>query len=86
MTSQCFDIIVNADGTVSHIYSDELAGLFRGENTTTRRASHVEPDGDGWTADMSPSDSCDRLGPFRLRQEALDAETEWIQRHMRGES
>ena len=83
---QAYDIVITPDGHIVHVYSDELASLFRGENVATHRASHVEPDGDGWTADMAPSGSNVKLGPFQLRQEALDAETEWLERHMRGET
>ena len=52
-------IYIEADGRISHVYSDALAELLTGEgDARTRRASHVEPaDGpyrSGWVADMRP--------------------------------
>lgn len=48
-------IVVEEDGVVKFIYSDDVAELFEGEESATRRASHVEPvEGGGWFADMSP--------------------------------
>ncbi len=42
------------------------------------RASHVEPDRNGfWWADMGPVDG-PVLGPFKNRTEALQAEREWL--------
>jgi len=42
------------------------------------RASHLEPDRDGfWWADMGPSGG-PVLGPFRSRSEALGAERGWL--------
>jgi hypothetical protein len=44
----------------------------------TSRASHVEPDRDGyWWADMGPSGR-PMLGPYGSRPEALGAEREWL--------
>jgi hypothetical protein len=67
---------------MSFIYDDRLAGLCEEGDSVTQRASHVEPaDGGGWTADMSPVNG-PVLGPFRLREEALDAEVEWLRKEM----
>lgn len=42
------------------------------------RASHVEPDAEGyWWTDMGPSGG-PLLGPFRSRTEVLGAEREWL--------
>jgi len=42
------------------------------------RASHVEPDRDGfWWADMGPVEG-PALGPFNNRTEALGAERGWL--------
>lgn len=50
------DIVIDPDGTVRFIYSDEAAEVFAGEPQETTRASHVEPwRYGGWYADMSPS-------------------------------
>jgi len=49
-------ISVNDDGSLVFIYSDELAFLSTLGETTTTRASHVEPGPDNkWYADMSPT-------------------------------
>lgn len=89
------DLIVGTDGVIQAIYSDDLAELFAGDALTTRRASHVEPNGDGWTADMRPvggpvlyasgpcdGDACEFCRPFTTRQAALDAEVAWIRAQM----
>ncbi len=75
-------IVIAKDGTVRHIYSDELAELLGGNGEArTVRASHVEPDGSGgWTADMSPMDG-PLLGPFKTRREALEEEVKWLEAH-----
>jgi len=66
------------DGSILAIYSDDRIEALRliGETTVTR-ASHVEPLGDGWSADMSPVNG-PVLGPFPSRQAALNAEVEWL--------
>ena len=46
-------------------------------NVSIRRASHVEPEGDGWSADMSPVGG-PVLSGFSKRQEAIDAEIKWM--------
>lgn len=73
--------VFDASG-VRCIYDDALAPLLAslGE-TTTRRASHVEPDPrGGWQADMSPVGGPILRG-FPLRSEALAAEREWLLAH-----
>lgn len=50
------ELVFGGDGLVRTIYSDALAPLCQDlGQTTTRRASHVEPYGTGWLADMKPS-------------------------------
>lgn len=71
-------IITVENGGLSFIYSDALVELLNLGDATVTRASHVEPAAGGWTADMSPVGG-PVLGPFRLRQEALDAEVSWLQ-------
>jgi hypothetical protein len=63
------------------IYSDEHAELLAMGKSETRRASHVEPCGSKWTADMSPVGG-PLLGPFDLRQQALDAEVAYLNRQL----
>jgi hypothetical protein len=79
MSSKKILLDFNTDGTVTAIYSDDLAGLLAtASKVSIKRASHVEPTEDGkWTADMAPSGG-PVLGPFNLRGEALDAEQEWL--------
>lgn len=77
-------VIIEANGTLRHIYSDDLAEMDASLGTaTTKRASDVEPaaSGDiGWTAHMGrvggPS-----LGPFATRAEALANEVDWLERN-----
>ena len=74
-------ITITPDGSLRFIYADELAGLLELGTSNVRRASHVEPaEGGGWSADMGPMNG-PVLGPFKLRGEALAAETEWLREH-----
>jgi hypothetical protein len=76
-------IFVRPDGTIEFLYEDGLRSLLELGQATITRASHVEPTLDGrWTADLSPRGG-PVLGPFTLRQEALDAEREWIEVQLR---
>ena len=78
MTSD-MELVVDAGGSVRCIY-DEGIDLREIGTLKITRASHVEPDRDGfWWADMGPVDG-PVLGPFRSRTEALGAETEWLRR------
>ena len=74
MISEC-EVEIDDDGTLSYIFNDDLAEMFGADQTV--RASHVEPCGQGWTADMSPVGG-PVLGPFSRRSEALAAEVEYI--------
>lgn len=66
---------------IRFIYNDDLAGLMKQGKTEVRRASHVEPDGNGqWIADMSPV-SGPVLGPYKRRDEALREEVQWLLEH-----
>lgn len=80
------ELLILDDGTVRSIYTDALD--FRalaedlGASLEIRRASHVEPTSAGlWEADLSPAGG-PLLGPFALRQEALDAEVAWLREHL----
>lgn len=67
------------DGKIRFIYDDMLTNSFQkyGEQNI-KRASHVEPGNNGkWYADLSPVNG-PNLGPFNLRQDALDAEVNWL--------
>jgi hypothetical protein len=75
-------MIVDPGGTLRFIHDDAAVKIAKAVGPVTiKRASHVEPTGDGrWEADMSPV-----LGPvlrgFETRQEALDAEVKWLHAH-----
>jgi hypothetical protein len=67
------DLVVGCDGGVKCIDGEELELREIGKLQITR-ASHVEPDRDGfWWADMGPVEG-PVLGPFRSRTPALQAE------------
>ena len=71
------ELVVDADGAVRCIYGEELDLRELGKLQITR-ASHVEPDRDGfWWADMGPVGG-PVLGPYGNRSEALGAEREWL--------
>ena len=76
MTSE-MELVVDAAGDVRCVYGEELDLREFGRLQITR-ASHVEPDRDGfWWADMGPVGG-PVLGPFRSRSEALGAERGWL--------
>jgi hypothetical protein len=76
MTSD-MELVVGCDGGVRCIY-DEALDLREIGRLMITRASHVEPDRDGfWWADMGPVDG-PVLGPYGSRTEALGAEREWL--------
>jgi len=82
MKSPTYSIFINRDGKMEFIYSDELVGLLQEGNPSIKRVSNVEPTADGqWEARM-----CDGtvLGPYRLRQEALDEEVKYLKEKMLG--
>ena len=78
MSSSNVSITVQPNGDLRMIYYDEISTLLTLGESRIVRASHVEPDAMGWTADMSPVNG-PTLGPFALRQDALDAEVKWLQ-------
>lgn len=77
-----FLIGANDEGELVFLYSDEIAFLLDLGPSEIHRASHVEPAPDGgWTADLTPSGG-HVLGPFTLRQEALDAEVAYLEERL----
>jgi hypothetical protein len=71
---------VDPDGRLRCVYAEDIDLACLG-TLTIRRASSVEPDEQGrWWADLAPVQG-PRLGPFRLRTQALAAEQEWLNRH-----
>jgi hypothetical protein len=76
MTSE-MELVVGVDGVARCIY-DEALDLREIGKLQITRASHVEPDADGfWWADMGPSGG-PVLGPYGSRSEALEAERGWL--------
>lgn len=75
------DLAVLADGSLAFLWDDDLAPLLDLGQATIQRVSRVEPEGRGWTADLAPVGG-PRLGPFRLRGQALAAEREWLAEHL----
>jgi hypothetical protein len=76
--------LVVKDGVIHAIYDDALIALFgKAETVDIKRASHVEPDagGWGWIADMTPVNG-PVLTNFKTRKEALDAEVQYLNRHV----
>ncbi len=73
-------IVITSDGSMKCIYNDVLELHTLGQ-LQIRRGSHVEPTPEGdWMVDLSPVNG-PQLGPFRKRQEALDAEIQWLETH-----
>lgn len=73
-------LTVTPTGEIRFVWSDQLQPLLNLGRSQIKRASHVEPTYTGeWTADLSPVNG-PVLGPYRLRQDALDAEVAWLRR------
>jgi hypothetical protein len=76
MTAE-MELLVGTDGVARCIYDEALDLRELGQLQITR-ASHVEPDAEGyWWADMGPVDG-PVLGPYCSRSEALGAEKKWL--------
>jgi hypothetical protein len=76
MTTE-MELVVDAGGDVRCIY-DEVLDLREIGTLQITRASHVEPDAEGyWWADMGPVGG-PVLGPYGSRSEALGAERGWL--------
>ena len=72
-----FQLRIAPDGEVVAIYNDVLSGLLSEGRARIERASAVEPSEDctGWHATMNDGKV---LGPYKLRQDALDAEVAYL--------
>lgn len=74
--------LVVKGGDILAIYDDALVAMFgEAAKVETRRASNVEPDGQGWSADLSPVGG-PILRDFKTRKDALDAEVRWLDQHV----
>ncbi len=78
-------ISVSEGGEVRFLWNDDLAPLLELGEGRIVRASHVEPEGPGWSADLSPVEG-PILGPFPLRQGAIDAERNWLEKNEFGKT
>jgi len=74
-------IVIAPNGTMRFIYDDKLRPLLETGAARIDRASHVEPQGTKWQADMAPVGG-PVLGPFDTRQAALDAEVAWLNENL----
>lgn len=73
-------MVIDSKGQVRCLY-EEIIDLHALGAPTIVRGSHVEPDATGqWWADLGPV-AGPRLGPFRQRSVALDAEHTWLETH-----
>ena len=71
------ELVIGPGGNARCIY-DEALDLREIGKLQITRASHVEPDTEGfWWADMRPSGG-PVLGPYGSRSEALAAERGWL--------
>jgi hypothetical protein len=76
------NLVIDTQGRVHGIYS-EVIDLRTLGTLVIRRASQVEPDGEGrWWADLAPVGG-PRLGPFEKRSQALTEEVVWLEKHWR---
>ncbi len=74
------ELVIDSRGNCRCVY-DERLPLTELGRVQIERASHVEPDTDGyWLADLSPVNG-PLLGPFEKRSSALAAETAWLSEH-----
>jgi hypothetical protein len=72
---------IDKKGVITTIYDDRLVNLMALGKTQTHRVSDVEPmlDGSGWVAIIRNGPD---LGVFKLRQQALDAEVDYLERKL----
>jgi hypothetical protein len=74
------ELLILPGGEVRCVYGEAIDLHALGQ-PHIMRASHIEPDEQGcWWVDLTPARG-PRLGPFRLRTQALDAEQDWLSRH-----
>ena len=76
-----YTIVIDGDKAEA-IFDDGLVEVLGSMGQVShRRASHVEPCGDKWTADMSPVGG-PVLGPYDLRRTALEHEVAWLKENL----
>ena len=72
-------LVIDLGGRVRCLYEEAIDQATLGLPTIVR-ASHVEPDGGNWWADLKAVNG-PKLGPFARRSQALDAEKTWLESH-----
>jgi hypothetical protein len=75
------ELVIAIDGSIRFLWDDCLAPLLAEGEISLFRASHVEPVGTLWYADLALVDG-PILGPFLLRADALAAEAAWLLAHV----
>jgi hypothetical protein len=77
-------VLIHPNGQVELLYRDELQKPLEALGSSIiERASSVEPGVGGWYADLAVSGG-PVLGPYPLRQAALDAEVAWLESNRLG--
>lgn len=76
--------VVIDEGRLQFVYEDALVDLLDLGPSRTERVSAVEPlaSGGGWIVLMEDGGTR-RLGPCRLREDALALERAWLREHRR---
>ena len=70
-------VLFSSTGEAVFLYDDALSPVLDIGQATIKRASHVEPEGLQWVADMSPLGG-PKSKPFNTREEALQWERDWV--------
>lgn len=83
-STETIELTIDGSGRVSAIWDDALADLAELGECRVKRASHIEWDGTGWSADLSPVGG-PVLESYRRRRDALAAEHDWLLANWRPE-
>lgn len=77
-----YDMIIDSEGNLTTIYSDDIADLLDEGDAVINRASTVEPNSEGlWQANMQKVGG-PLLSAHKLRSAALAEEVLWLQEHL----
>jgi hypothetical protein len=79
VTDEDIVLVINKEGIIEMIYDDSLLDFLDLGAASIQRASHVEPEGKQWIAQMVDGPV---LGPFKTRAEALMKEREYLEERM----
>lgn len=78
-------LIAFRNGKAIAVYDDCLLPILQQGDSTIKRASNVEPETDGWSADLSPVKGPKMRG-FSTRAAALAAEVKWLNKNIISET